>query len=101
MINMSCKIDTEDIPNNEIRICTNFSATDDFRASETDNCSEDSHLVIAIYVVLHSTRTVQVGNFSKKLNDCDEWYFLVNFKLVSGRQGQKKQLATGAWDCYK
>jgi hypothetical protein len=69
-INMSRKIDTEDILNNEIWICTNFSATGDLQASETDNCSEDSHLVIAIYVVLHSTWTVQVDNVSKKLNDC-------------------------------
>ena len=70
-IDMSCKIDTEDIPKNEIRICTNFLATGDLRASETDNCSEDSHLVIAIYVVLHSTRTVQIDDLTKKLNDCD------------------------------
>jgi hypothetical protein len=75
-INMSRKIDTEDIPNIEIRICTDFSATGDLRASETDNCSEDSHLVIAVYVVLHTVRTVQVANISKKLNDCDVWYFL-------------------------
>jgi hypothetical protein len=27
-------------------------------------------------------------------------HWMVNFELVSGRQGQKKRLAT-AWDCYK
>jgi hypothetical protein len=75
-INMSRKIDTKDIPNNEIRICMEFSATGDLRASETNNCSEDSHLVITVYVVLHTVRTVMVDNVSKKLNDCNIWYFL-------------------------
>ena len=71
-------IDTEAIEDDTALIFTDFSATDDLRAAQTDNSSEDAHMTIAIYVVLHSSREVQVdtanGAQTKWINDCDVWY---------------------------
>jgi hypothetical protein len=64
----------------ELLIFTDFSATMDLRASQTDNSSVDSHAALGIYVVLHSPRVVTVIDndlvaHEKRVHECDVWYF--------------------------
>ena len=64
-----------------IVIFTDFSATMDLRAKEANNCSEDNHAVLDIFLVFHNARKYTVqdknGSFQKiQLNDCDSFgYF--------------------------
>jgi hypothetical protein len=64
---------------NELLIFTDFSATCDLHAAKLDNCSQDAHAVLAIFVVCHSPRFVTVKQEEEdvrhRLNDCDVWYF--------------------------
>jgi hypothetical protein len=65
----------------EMVILTDFSATMDFRASQTANSSVDSHGALQIFVVLHSPRVVKlidkngVVQGDKRVHECDVWYF--------------------------
>jgi hypothetical protein len=58
---------------------TDFSASLDLGASEKDNSSVDRHAVLAIFVVLHSKRTVTVNKDGKMVEhlvyECDIWRF--------------------------
>jgi hypothetical protein len=58
-INCHKGIDSADIPVGSAIIFTNFSASLDLRAGETDNSSIDAHAVLDIFVVCHSQRTVE------------------------------------------
>jgi hypothetical protein len=64
----------------ELLIFTDFSATMDLRASQTDNSSVDAHAALQIFVVLHSPRVVKVSDdngveHEKRVHECDVWYF--------------------------
>jgi hypothetical protein len=50
------KRDIQSLDDTSLLIFTEFSATMDLRATETDCCSFDSHAVLDIYVVLHSPK---------------------------------------------
>ncbi len=67
---------------NELLIFTDFSATCDLHAAKLDNCSQDAHAVLAIFVVCHSPRFVTVKQEEEdvrhRLNNCDVWYFFGN-----------------------
>ena len=75
------RIDEENIPAGEIWIGTDFSATMNLKASFTDNCSEDAHAVLDIFVVLSEQRpvTIEVGKTGRKRTNwiyaVDVWYF--------------------------
>ncbi len=85
-INCHKGIDSADIPVGSAIIFTNFSASLDLRAGETDNSSIDAHAVLDIFVVCHSQRTVdgirnRKGNLeSIRVNDCDVWYLFGDSK---------------------
>lgn len=57
---MARKRDTKHIPDTEIRVFTDFSASAQLKAIKTDNCSEAGHVVVDIFVVLHSQKEVKV-----------------------------------------
>jgi hypothetical protein len=49
-------------------------------AKETDNCSQDAHAVLDIFVVYHFQQSMSVKceermMKTKKVNDCDIWHF--------------------------
>ena len=60
-------------------ICTDFGATLDLRAKETDNSSVDNHAVVCIFFVLTEWRTVEFLNTKTNttdetiVNNCDKW----------------------------
>jgi hypothetical protein len=56
----------------EMVILTDFSATMDFRASQTANSSVDSHRALQIFVVLHSPRVVKLirMEWCRVINEC-------------------------------
>jgi phage tail protein X len=72
-------INTRTLQMLRLLIFTDFSASMDLRAGETDNSSVDRHAVLAIYIVLHSKRVVTVEKDGKlvkhTLYDCDVWHF--------------------------
>ena len=80
------KIEEETLRNDAIWIGTDFSASMDLKAACTDNCSEDAHAVLDIFVVLHNQRkvTVTVNGVaaSNTIYDCDVWYFFGDCSAV-------------------
>ena len=80
-------IDAECIPAISALVFTDFSATDNLRAAETDNSSEDAHMTIAVFVVLHNSRDVEVEGQIKRINDTDVWYF-VGPTISKGKKNQ-------------
>jgi hypothetical protein len=54
------KVDVATLSRNELLVFTNFSATSDLHAAKLDNCSQDVHAVLAIFVVYHSPRFITV-----------------------------------------
>jgi hypothetical protein len=74
------KVDVVTLSRNELLIFTDFSATCDLHTAKLDNCSQDAHAVLAIFVVCHSPPFVTVKQDEQedvrhRLNDCDVWYF--------------------------
>jgi hypothetical protein len=69
------KVDVATLSRNELLVFTDFSATCDLHAAKLDNCSQDAHAVLAIFVVCHSPRFVTVKQEEEdvrhRLNDCD------------------------------
>ena len=79
-LNFTRRLDTNTFGALDLAIFTDFSATMDLRAAKTDNSSVDNHAVLAIYVVLHSPRDIQIqledGTFvTKRVHECDVWHF--------------------------
>jgi len=73
-------LDIRTLLRNQLLIFTDFSASLNLVAGETDNCSTARHGVLCIFVVLHSRRTVTVVNKSgtsvaHDVYDCDVWHF--------------------------
>jgi hypothetical protein len=63
-------------PLDSLLIITDFNATLEISAKETDNCSQNAHAVIDIFVVNHLQYSVSVKcedgmTKTKKVNDCD------------------------------
>jgi hypothetical protein len=71
-------IDVDTLKENQLLVFTDFSATMDLRAGETDNSSVDGHAVLDTFVVLHSPRTVKVMKNDKEIiarvHECDVWH---------------------------
>lgn len=79
-LNLTRTIDIASFSKDEIVILTDFSATCDLRAAQTDNSSQDAHAVLAIFAVLHSRREVKGKDekdivVTRMVNDCDVWHF--------------------------
>lgn len=56
------KVDIDTFKGNELLVVfTDFASTMDLRAAETDNCSQDAHAVMAIFVTLINRRDVHVN----------------------------------------
>jgi hypothetical protein len=72
-------IDTETLEDSCLLAFTDFSASMDLRAGVLDNSSVNRHAVLAIYVVLHSKRSVTVDKDGKSVEhtvyECDIWHF--------------------------
>jgi hypothetical protein len=76
------KVDVATLSRNELLIFTNLSATCDMHAAKLDNCFQDAHTLLAIFVVCHSTGFITVKQEEEdvrhQLNNCDVWYFFGN-----------------------
>jgi hypothetical protein len=73
------KIDIRTFVESELLIFTDFSTTCNLRAAMADNCSQNAHAVLCIFVVLHSPRDVTVikdeREVTVRINECDVWHF--------------------------
>ena len=83
------KVDIAILSRTELLIFTDFSATCDLHAGKLDNCSQDAHAVLAIFVVCHSPRFVTVKqeeeDVTHQINNCDAGISLV----IRSQKGRK------------
>lgn len=73
------ELDITTLESGELLVFTDFAATLDLRAGETDNCSVDGHAVVDNFVVLHSPRNVSVEKepgtvVTHRINECEVWH---------------------------
>jgi hypothetical protein len=74
------KVNKVTLTRNESLMFTDFSATCDLHAAKLDNCSQDTHAVLSMFVLRHSSRFVTVQqedgeDVGHQINDCDVWHF--------------------------
>jgi hypothetical protein len=54
------KVDVATLSRNEMLVFTGFSATCDLHTAKLDNCSQDAHAVLALFIVCHSPYFITV-----------------------------------------